>query len=185
MVLMSDEARRLLERFVYHSEDCRATVTNIESRCDCAPYEEAEAFLAQPIPAAREVVLAEALEGFRLGPDESPNHFVGCRAYFESHGECSPQCKKAWDALSDTSLAAAALLAQGERLRRFTQAVEQHDWLALIDIAGLANAGEDGLLVNYEVEGDYEGDARYVWPKRLDLLVAAARAALAPGEEKE
>ena len=117
----------------------------------------------------------EALVGSGIKWPIGEWHLLTCDRYKDySATVCSISCTEARAAIEEEGKLVAAL-------ERFANAVEQHDWLALIDIAGWANAGENGLLVNYEVEGDYANDARYVWPKRMSLLIHAARAAL--GEE--
>ena len=211
---MNDEARRLLAEVPHaykcstydYDEDAEGSAVDYR-RCDCHRVA-IDVFLAQPEPAAREAAAVRdieqlrdiAHEWFEEGrlTKEGLDAFCAIGPTYEQCSTCKgngrvemlehcPDCRG--DGINpipaDTSPAAAALLVQGERQKRFIQAVEQDDWLALIDIAGLANAGEDGLLVNYKVAGDYEVDARSVWPKRLALLGKAARAALAPGEEKE
>jgi hypothetical protein len=77
--------------------------------------------------------------------------------------------------------------ALAERRREALTAIRDKDWLKLIDMAGLPNDKEMGLLVNYELEGDYEIDARHIYPRIMELIGAAARTAIAitPEEARE
>ncbi len=47
--------------------------------------------------------LLSALVGFRSGFGEYPNHFAGCRKYFERHKECSPLCQAAWSTVAEAN----------------------------------------------------------------------------------
>jgi len=117
---MSDEARRLLaavKREIDADAHLRCLLCHEEGgHCEGCPAPEIDAFLAQPEPAqtgaaAREAVLVEALKRCEELFTTIKNDFLDPRH----------ECRQGWkiidDALTDTSLAAVALLAQGEKMK--------------------------------------------------------------------
>ncbi len=101
---MSDEARKLLKRESKkaHRWDASGSCRGQWDSCPDKWCTEVRAYLAQPEPAAREVVLVEAIK-----------HSVGD---YDEHIDCETGYCLAC-ALAATSPAAAALLAQGEALK--------------------------------------------------------------------
>ena len=114
---MSDEARRLLAAIAEHGA---WESSDHWTSAQCA--DEARAFLAQPT-AAREAVYGGALRELvqAIGGRDFCTHCLRAHSNMGSHEEMhEPWCKvlAAFNALADTSPAAAALLAQGERQER-------------------------------------------------------------------
>ncbi len=118
---------------------------------------------AQPEPAAREATLVIEANSFVkvYGSQIDEDGIRRCNGLHIGHGFCK--------LLSDSSLAAAALLAQGEALRRLITA---HDKLGddLCPVCDLGSSGEDCHCCE-RIE-----EVRQAWME--------ARAALTPGEEK-
>ena len=162
------EARRLLEE-VPHAYKCStydetADVPVDDGRCDCHRVA-IDAFLAQPEPAAREAALVAALRDARGMASVTLNLNASPRALED---EALRVIRVVDTALADTSPAAAALLAQGERLR---EALTHPTYGDLFDLA----------------KEIHERMERGDWPRMgqmgaLLYMGRQARAALAPGE---
>jgi hypothetical protein len=124
---MSDEALRLLEDLVAYIEEMATNrfVPRPDKRLGAA-----RAFLAQPIPAAREAVLEEALRAYdyvdsllvTVEVAEGDELSDAMLALQEARG-CADDMRR--DALADTPSAAAALLAQGEALKFYA---DEDNW---------------------------------------------------------
>ncbi len=161
-----DEARGLLERLVTFAgknvDGLKVTNYDIYTSAGQQLIDDTLAFLAQPEPAAREAVLAEMLK--RAPRDDARCVVAGCHKwsitsnYYDGSAD-APVCGEHWlERKYDTSPAAAALLAQGEALRRLESVTRSY--------------------LQYPLKGEEPGyDAK-------DVLAYCdeARAALAPGE---
>ena len=109
----------------------------------------ARALLAQPEPAAREAVLVGALKRVRhsLSPNELAVEVIKSEDPQHSHFTAGALMTRNLtyeviiaidDALADTSPAAAALLAQGERLREIQEWQEEWDGVGAVDWPALS-----------------------------------------------
>ncbi len=127
---MSDEALRLLD-------EIRQDIRSGRSYPAIAPR--IDAFLANiPETAAREAALWEKLNSFGVAHTDGVWHLHTCDAGFID-GEreaCEDDCAEIAALLADTSPAAAALLARGEKLREIeaVAGVGTIDWCALVAI---------------------------------------------------
>ena len=156
------EARRLLE------EEIKAVVVASKGAANDAYYRGRLSALlfvrdrilsAQPEPAAREAVLVEAVK-------ENAETFHATHAAEGEFETCMDvMCESNRAVLADTSPAAAALLAQGERLRSFRDELRGTPGNSVGPFQWIADR-LDSIL---------EEDTR----------LGMSRAALAPGEEKE
>lgn len=146
---MSDKARELLKA-VYETEvgadfvegeDSDYGVDALKRR---KVWQAIDAFLSDPIPAAREAALAEALkECQQLAIDRIRTVDEAVKKDVYAADALMGIATLSHRALSDTSPAAAALLAQGERLRVIQSAYENFEcrrWDAMTAIQAVGAA---------------------------------------------
>ncbi|KKN75236.1 hypothetical protein LCGC14_0382350 [marine sediment metagenome] len=132
---MSDEARRLLEEAVEWRDKLAAHPESQEAwealvGEDGCLDNEARAFLAQPEPAAREAAK----------PEHDRKELRCSRCWYRFCGSCSHNCPHCHPA--DTSLAAAALLAQGKALMEVQSAYENYECRRYTDTFAIKVIGE-------------------------------------------
>ena len=176
------EARRLLENLRRAHNGLRGG----DGPCDCDACQAIDAFLASPEPAAREAVLKAALErtgkwariedGYLMCTVCCTGMRCECGPGEHVSREGCPNCLgKSGSIFADTSPAAAALLAQGERLK-----------------TALEKYGKHGVLCRYGLlpEGESRQDFSIQEDERLEAMsikkcTCGFLAALAPGEQNE
>ncbi len=144
--------------------------------------DDTRAFLADtPACDAEKAVLVSALEGARM-------LCMNDHAYDNETSQVFEAVQVINRALADTPPAAAALLVQGERQRKALELIGQSPEAQLAYLHGLGLKAEETRYAYgdnaqepeaYELEGDYEADARGKWPARIGLIRQVARAALA------